>query len=675
MEVEIEKITFKEFKTSLKKSVDKLISLQSFLFITDIDKDEFYEVYLSSFPESLRQEFTCNACRSFIRQFAGVVAINDNKIHTMWDFKTEAPYDKVVESMKNYVLSKPIVNIYMSDTKTVGIDSNRQTLADGTIKKWEHMHYTLPQSFVIGISYTSVEAVQAEKRELVNVFRRSIRELTLESVDIVLELISSNSLYRGEEFKFVLTAFRKEMIIAKDIPESDKEAYFWKTGISIAPSVARIRNTAIGTLLIDLSEDMEIETAVSKFERNVMAPTNYKRPNALITKKMIEDAESKIKELGFEESLTRRFATKDDIKVNDILFMNRDSVKETGIFGELKDSTTVKVKSYSIADEISIDKFINDVIPLTDEIEILVEGSHESNLMSLIAPVNTNSPSMFNWENGFSWSYNNALADSMKEKVKSAGGKVEGFIRCSLEWFNYDDLDLHLRMPNGEHISYRNKIARCGIALDVDANGGSGSTRTPVENIIFPFSAKDQLPEGIYNLEVHQFSKRESVDTGYNIEIEHDSVVHTFSKDKSPINYDIIASFTYTKRDGFKMLTESTSSIKSREIWNINTNNFHKVSMIMNSPNHWDGESKVGNKHYFFMIDGLKNQGVVRGMFNEFLKPELLQHKKVFEAIGSKMKVESSQNELSGLGFSSTLQSSVICKVKGKSSRVLKIKF
>jgi hypothetical protein len=95
----------------------------------------------------------------------------------------------------------------------------------------------------------------------------------------------------------------------------------------------------------------------------------------------------------------------------------------------------------------------------------------------------------------------------------------------------------------------------------------------------------------------------------------------------------------------------------------------------MNSPNHWDGELAVGNKHYFFMIDGLTNDGLVRGIFNEFLKPEFLQHKKVFEAIGSKMVVTKTNDELSGIGFSTTLKGSLICRVKGKVTRILKINF
>ena len=94
----------------------------------------------------------------------------------------------------------------------------------------------------------------------------------------------------------------------------------------------------------------------------------------------------------------------------------------------------------------------------------------------------------------------------------------------------------------------------------------------------------------------------------------------------------------------------------------------------MNSPNHWDGE-KTGNKHWFFILDGCKNDSKARGFFNEFLDEGLRDHRKVFEVLGSKMKTEKSDEQLSGLGFSSTQKNHVLCKVGGSFNRTIKINF
>lgn len=94
------------------------------------------------------------------------------------------------------------------------------------------------------------------------------------------------------------------------------------------------------------------------------------------------------------------------------------------------------------------------------------------------------------------WTYNGGVADSIKEKVRAAGGQTEGFLRCSLAWSNYDDLDLHVVEPNNLEIYYSNRIGRSGGKLDVDENAGYGKTRKPVENIIWVNERK--MLEGKY---------------------------------------------------------------------------------------------------------------------------------------------------------------------------------
>ena len=59
----------------------------------------------------------------------------------------------------------------------------------------------------------------------------------------------------------------------------------------------------------------------------------------------------------------------------------------------------------------------------------------------------------------------------------------------------------------------------------------------------------------------------------------------------------------------------------------------------------------------------------------KLLKHELEQHKRVFEALGSKLAVADADDQLSGLGFSATKRNDVVVKVKGTTERVFKVKF
>ena len=92
------------------------------------------------------------------------------------------------------------------------------------------------------------------------------------------------------------------------------------------------------------------------------------------------------------------------------------------------------------------------------------------------------------------------------------------------------------------------------------------------------------------------------------------------------------------------------------------TEQFIKVNTVMYSPNHWDGQA-VGNKHWFFVLDGCRNDEPTRGIYNEYLKGELDKHRKVFEVLGSKTMCQPTDDQLSGLGFSSTRGDSVIVQV------------
>ena len=97
--------------------------------------------------------------------------------------------------------------------------------------------------------------------------------------------------------------------------------------------------------------------------------------------------------------------------------------------------------------------------------------------------------------------------------------------------------------------------------------------------------------------------------------------------------------------------------------------------MRQSAPKLWDGQDGIGNRHFFFMLEGCQNGEQPNGFFNEYIKQELVEHKRVFEALGSKMKVAPSDSQLSGIGFSSTQRNSVIVKIEGNVTRTIKVTF
>ena len=102
---------------------------------------------------------------------------------------------------------------------------------------------------------------------------------------------------------------------------------------------------------------------------------------------------------------------------------------------------------------------------------------------------------------------------------------------------------------------------------------------------------------------------------------------------------------------------------------------FIPVSVMMYSPNYWDEQDGIGNRHYMFILKDCVSSETPNGFFNEFLDDSLMKHRKVFDALGSRMSVKVVGEQLSGVGFSSTIRNDVIVKVKGNTERILKIKF
>ena len=123
---------------------------------------------------------------------------------------------------------------------------------------------------------------------------------------------------------------------------------------------------------------------------------------------------------------------------------------------------------------------------------------------------------------------------------------------------------------------------------------------------------------------------------------------------------------TVTLKDGaFSIEHHMPCGESSQEKWGLTSETYVKVNAVTLSPNYW-GDNAVGNKHTFFVLDGAKNDEPTRGIYNEFLNPRLIEHRKVFEVIGDKTKCQPTEGQLSGLGFSSTKKDSVIIKVDNK---------
>lgn len=678
---------FKHFSDAVREQFNSMTKDAQMVYVVGIEKDTLWNHYMDAFPEGTNKvfrenrEYECSTCKNTIRGIGGVVAIVDNKIVTIWDVadKVDGYYKDVTNYMTEKVRAAFIDRPFFSTEPSYGTPVNTELTPDGKALTWNHFSAKIPAKFYTKDAGSKISELQGTRQ----VFRRGLTEISMEAIDTVLDLITSNSLYRGNEYLNLVKGFKK-LKVAYDALDNDKDRdiYIW---VNLKEAGARINNNVIGELLNNLSEGKDLEYSVKAFE-TMVAPANYKRPTALITQAMIKKAQETIDELGIEESLHRRLAVSRDVNVNDVLWVNRDSAK--AMQGTLSDllSDSVKPKKAKVDNgkliDIGIEDFIKDILPKAKDVSVLFEPKHELNLVTLVAPKFADAPNILQWDNNFTWSYKGNITDSvMKQNVQKAGGKVDGVLRFSIQWNddftgrNANDLDAHCIVPGFHEIYFGNKgdyNRDSSGALDIDITHPTGNVA--VENIIFTDITK--MNKGTYKFFIHNFSDRGG--KGYSAELEVNGVIYSF-KDKKALGGRAketlhVVHVKYDGKGNFKVIPLEPCDTLNKEGFGIKSGDFVKLDSLMLSPNYW-GDNAVGNKHYFFMLEGCKNDEAVRGFYNEFLSSNLHEHRKVFEILGSKMLCETSDEQLSGLGFSSTKRDELIVKVLGDINGTYKVKF
>jgi hypothetical protein len=674
---------FNEFKKKFQSNFERVTNDQNFLFAVDVDRDTLWETYLESFrPEDnqifrKRREFDCSCCRSFIKQVGNVVTIKDNQIVTIWDFDVDGTkFEPVVKALDNLVKSSIIRDVSVTKEKAFGTDKNREMREDETVHTWEHFHIKLPKRF-ISRSHKTTSSLMAEYKGAQGVFKRSLEELSKDSIETVLDLIDENSLYKGQEWESVLQQFLSLHNEYHNLTDEQKDNFCWSKSTELGGAISRIRNHSIGVLLQDITSGMNVLEAKNKYEK-IVDPIRYKRVQKKIQSELeVKRAEQFVIDHGLKDSLGRRHAVLPDITINNVLWANRDAQRPNGhlgVFDVLRQEVSVKPKTYERVQGVDIKSFISEILPNATSIEVLLENRHEKNLMSLISPMVADSPTMFKWENGFSWAYNGNITDrSMKERVKAAGGKIDGVLRFSLQWNtendNPNDYDAHCIEPNGNHIWYQKKGRKQPSSGMLDVDIINPGRRIAVENIAW--TNLRMMQEGFYDFFVLNYSHNGGR-SGFDAEIEYGGQIYEFAyhkdlRHKGKVN---IAKVQFDRRNGFKIIESLPTTVSTKKVWNLQTNQFHPVSTVMFSPNYWDGQG-VGNRHYFLMLADCINDTQPNGFFNEYLRQDFMEHRRVFEALGSKMKVEPSDSQLSGLGFSSTRRDWLIVKVDGKPMKVV----
>ena len=678
---------------------------------------KLWDIYLSSFRDGDDPVFrdpnsshhNCNNDKNFIKRYGNIVTIDKGKIITMWDLELpeESKYYLPCKAMSEALKAGVITNVFKESfdflhkanyQKTsnkmaeyqLGNDFNNKQYSKEEAAKFGavnsndvytfyHFNVTLNKSFV-HFGSTSIESVLGELRTSRQLFEKGLN-IPIDSLELVRDLIQQGSLLRGDMYLNKVVEFIKLKKEFDLVPMAEKSGWMWLKFQSVP--FARFANELIGTTAIELAEGKDLNKVCKDFNIRV-DPTNYAQAKSPVTQGMIKEAEKQIAELGYSQSFDRIPATIDHISIDEIKHSNIDNTidKPVGLFAAsgVKTSTRHKRAEFDTVETVTIDNFMSKILPHSTSIEVYLENKMEGNLVALFTEQVKGSKNMFKWNNPFSWTYNGNLSGKsmIKDAVKEKGGNVTGVLRASMIWNetgrDNSDLDLWCLQPNGEEIGYNtgfrkdrtNKFSSCGGQLDLDNT--SPGTSLGVENIYFQDLGR--MRSGKYKFWVNQFSARNS--QGFKFEIETNGEVFNYSYDRPVSNRVPVATVTLINGQ-FTIEHHLPHSSSNKNLWGLETNEFHKVNLVCTSPNYW-GDNNIGTKEYFFMLQGCQPESEMKAFHTDHLNSELSNIRKAIGLLGNYKMVPPSKG-LAGVGYNSTVSDSVIVKVKGSHSRVIKIQF
>lgn len=118
---------FKKMAQKFQKSFEDKLKNRP-LFVVDLDKDELWDKYLSSFPEGTnplyreRTEHDCSCCRHFIKEIGGTVYVDEElNVHSIFEFDTgSTTYQPVMDALSSYVKQHIAFKGLGSSTKIIG---------------------------------------------------------------------------------------------------------------------------------------------------------------------------------------------------------------------------------------------------------------------------------------------------------------------------------------------------------------------------------------------------------------------------------------------------------------------------------------------------------------------------------------------------------------------------
>lgn len=466
-----------EYDQYINRINERIATITTPIFQTDIDPDTLYDFYLATFEEGAeRQYHTCSCCRAFIKHYGGLVTVDANgRLDSLvWDIEEAPPrYQRMAGAMDALVSKAKIVRPFLSSDRIWG------TPETGI---WHHFAVLNKNLYVDRLK--TANQMMAEKREDYKNLLTALGEFKPAHVDQVVTLVRAEA-FDGSEKVLGQALFLQQLHALRDSKTAGSKTPFsqnlmWQLIATAPAGFCHPRASLIGTLLEDLAAGKSFDRVAAAFKAKIH-PLQYQRPQAAPTAGAIAAAEKQFEAAGLAPALLRRFATLDDIQVKLWERKVKPAPAAGGIFGHLQAKGTEPPVGVTVPMEhITFDRFRRKILPLADKIEYLTQ---HGNYTALTAAADPAAPPILQWD---SEEHRNTVAwylyhgGSGPNQWNLPTGRYVEVTAVTLKPFQWGDETAFSHQGNGVL-----------FVLDgaVDTNKGTGK----VGNALFPACLKADL--------------------------------------------------------------------------------------------------------------------------------------------------------------------------------------
>lgn len=364
------------------------------VFETTACNTDLFQTFLYNLPEYARQHYNCNACRSFVNRYGGLVVLDDSgsKYPIMWSFVAPEFFYNAVKAVRDIVNNSKVTGAFITSEKRLG------TPKTGV---WTHMAVEVPKDMQYRNALKTAHQAACDKDEDFKLLISAINRYAADTVKTAVNLLNSNTLSRSSKFidqaKWLLE-IREGRDDKKDF--SSYANIIRKKAYEAPAGFCHISGSVLGSLLDDIQDGLDVNTITHKFNDKV-DPLKYHRPQVAPGAANVKRAEEIVAKLGLANSLKRRFATMIDIQT---VWRPRDSVfggfTNPGIFANVK----AKEDYHYIKNDISPrtvtmtwEKFQRTVLPEAKKIEMYV-GSGRHAFSALVTAADYDAPPIISWD-------------------------------------------------------------------------------------------------------------------------------------------------------------------------------------------------------------------------------------------------------------------------------------